>query len=58
MADHIQLHHDAAWLKAGIDAGKTSRDLAREARVSYHLIEIKLKEAGIKFTSQVPSLAV
>lgn len=49
-----KLHKNAEYLAAEIAAGKTSRDIATENRVSYKLVEIYLSDYGIKFTSQKP----
>jgi hypothetical protein len=41
-------HQNQEWLQQQIDLGKTSRDIAKENRLSYKLIEIYLRKYGIK----------
>jgi hypothetical protein len=54
--NHVPHHHDAAWLKQAIADGKRPKDIANELQVSYKLVELKLTEFGIPFTSQKPSV--
>lgn len=52
-----KLHKDADYLAAEIAAGKTSRDIAAENRISYKLVEIYLSDYGIPFVSQKPTVS-
>jgi len=48
-----RLHDNKEYLAAEIAAGKTSRDIGNENRVSYKLVELNLTKYGIPFVSQV-----
>lgn len=57
MADRInpRLYTDAEWLRNEVLVeGKNSREISKEQRVSYHLIELYLAKFEIPFTSMVP----
>lgn len=50
-----KFHQDKEFLrKYFADPGVTSKDLAKELRVSYKLIELYLKKYNIPFKSQKP----
>ena len=51
----MKQHHHKEYLDTKIKEGYTSKDIAKENRVSYKLIELYLRKYGIAFTSQQPS---
>ena len=50
------LHRDESYLRKAIGSGKTSRDIGKELRVSYKLVEIYLEKYQIPFTSMAPKI--
>ena len=48
-------HQNKEYLQAKINEGYTSRDIGKELRVSYKLVEIYLRKFEIKHVSQVNS---
>jgi DNA-binding NarL/FixJ family response regulator len=48
----MKLHQDQSYLQNKIDEGFTSKDIGKELRVSYKLVEIYLRKFEIPFTSQ------
>lgn len=57
MADTVnpRLYQDAEWLRDQVVIqGKNSRDISREQKVSYHLVELYLEKFGIPFRSTKP----
>lgn len=58
MADTVnpRLYQDAEWLRDQvITQGKNSRDVSREQKVSYHLVELYLEKFNIPFKSTKPA---
>ena len=51
----MKLHQDQNYLQNKIDQGYTSKDISKELRVSYKLVEIYLRKFDIKHVSQVNS---
>jgi len=52
-----RLYQDAEWLRdQALNQGKNSREIGKEQRVSYHLIEIYLAKFEIPFRSMAPKL--
>lgn len=49
-----KLHQSPEFLKKAISDGLTSRDIAKDLRVSYKLVEIYLEKHEIPFVSQKP----
>lgn len=45
-----QKHQQKEWLEAEIEAGKDSKQIADENRISYKLVEMYLRKHGIPFT--------
>jgi len=45
-------HQDKNYLLTKVSEGYTSKDIGKECRVSYHLVEIYLRKYGISYTSQ------
>lgn len=57
MADTVnpRLYQDAEWLRDQVVIqGKNSRDISREQKVSYHLVELYLEKFDIPFRSTKP----
>ena len=50
------LHQDETYLRAQMESGKTSRDIAKDLHVSYKLVEIYLEKFSIPFTSMAPRI--
>jgi DNA-binding CsgD family transcriptional regulator len=51
----LKHHQDQTYLQQKISDGYTSKDISKELKVSYHLVEIYLRKYGIKHVSQVQS---
>jgi DNA-binding NarL/FixJ family response regulator len=51
--DSLKAHQDRTYLQKKIDEGYTSKDISKELRVSYRLVETYLRQHGIKHVSQV-----
>ena len=51
----MKLHQDQNYLQNKISEGYTSKDIGKELRVSYKLVEIYLRKFDIKHVSQVNS---
>ena len=51
----LKNHHDPRYLQKKIDQGYTSKDIAKELRVSYKLVELYLRKFGIEHTPHTPS---
>lgn len=49
----MKKHNDPEYLRQAIEGGKNSREIARELRVSWKLVEINLRRHGIKHTPYV-----
>ena len=49
----MKLHQDQSYLQTKISEGLTSKEIAKELRVSYKLVEIYLRKYAIKHVSQV-----
>lgn len=49
-----KLHQDPEFLKKAIDMGSNSREIAKELRVSYKLVELYLEKHNIPFKSMRP----
>lgn len=52
----LQNHHDPRYLQQKIDQGYSSKDIAKELRISYKLVEIYLAKFGIPFVSSKPQV--
>jgi transposase len=50
----LKLHHDKEYLQKKIDEGYTSKDISKELKVSYKVVELFLRKFGIPFVSQKP----
>lgn len=50
-----KLHQSEDFLRKAIEMGSTPRDISRELRVSYKLVELYLEKYQIPFTSQKPA---
>jgi hypothetical protein len=48
----MKLHQDQNYLQTKINEGHTSRDIGKELRVSYKLVEIYLRKFDIPHVSQ------
>jgi DNA-binding NarL/FixJ family response regulator len=46
----MKLHQDKNYLQTKINEGFTSKDIGKELRVSYKLVEIYLRKYGIGHT--------
>jgi len=49
----LKKHQNKEYLQEKIDEGYTSKDIGKELRVSYKLVETYLRQYGIKHVSQV-----
>lgn len=49
-----KLHQNEDFLRKTIELGSTPKEIAKELRVSYKLVELYLTKFGIPFTSQKP----
>lgn len=49
-----KLHQNEEFLRKTIELGSTPKEIAKELRVSYKLVELYLTKFGIPFTSQKP----
>ena len=49
----MKAHQNQDYLQQKIDEGYTSKDIGKELRVSYRLVEIYLRKFEIKHVSQV-----
>jgi len=47
------LHKNKEYLQQKIDEGYTPKDISKELHVSYKLVEIYLRQFGVKYVSQV-----
>lgn len=45
----LKNHHDPRYLQKKIDEGYTSKDIAKELRISYKLVELYLRKFEIPF---------
>jgi len=43
-------HHQKEWLEEQVKAGKSTKQIADENRISYRLVELYLTKHGIAFT--------
>jgi hypothetical protein len=49
MTEIQKSHHNKEWLQQQIDLGKTSKEIAKDNKISYKLVEIYLKKYEIPF---------
>ena len=49
-----KLHQNEEFLREAIGRGSTPKEIAKELRVSYRLVELYLKKYEIPFVSQAP----
>lgn len=47
----MKFHQNEDFLRKAIEAGSTSKEIAKELRVSYKLVELYLRKYGIKHNS-------
>lgn len=47
-----KLHQDQDFLRKAIELGSTPKEISKELRVSYKLVELYLTKYGIPFASQ------
>jgi len=50
----LKPHQDKEYLQKKIDEGYTSKDISKELKVSYKVVELFLRKHGIPFVSQKP----